>query len=530
MNWKMFFTIAVTLAALAATPRAQEQEPIRESVSVVNVEVPVRVFADGEPVSGLGKEDFEISEGGKPQPINGFTVLHKTLAAAPAPLSAAEAAPAASRYFVLIFRTYDFNDELQQGLQYLFAELFRPEDQLLVMANSRTLAFERLDDAAGAQGQVAEVLRAECQRAHNQLLGYVRGIEQNLNMTQFKLTLPSRGNDATPEYIEGFLRSYMAAWKDFKRNYLSLELDKFYYFARHLEKVRREKWVLNFYQLEQFPQIAMSSEFKRSLNTIVRRFQESENPTTVAQGRILEKLMQDIDGEMNVARDFPAEEVSKLFYKVNATFHSFFMRVFLDSDSNELQFRSVASDIENSLRELTRVTGGTLASSNDLDASLAAAAERADDCYVLTYEPANPKKVGKIKVKVKGRGYKVVYDDNIRADYISAYLAKKAAESPAVKVSELSFQDRKLSFVISDFALAKVKDKPAGVLSVRIRVTAAGGGSAFDQTRDLHADRGRISLSLGFASLPPGKYDIVVDVLDRVSGKTCTEVIQPVVR
>jgi VWFA-related protein len=521
----------LAVLALAAPLAAQATEPIQERVSVVNVEVPVRVFADGQSVAGLTKEDFEITEGGKAQQINGFYFFHKRISPETGPLPGADQAQRPSgRYFVLIFRVYQDNEDLENGLNFLFEKVLRPDDQLLVMANNRTLAIERLGAEPDAQAKIREILRSESQKAHNQLLSYVHSIEQSINMTQFKMKMRTMRYDAGPDYLQDFLNSYLMAWKDFKRRYLTLEMDKFYYFSKHLEKIRKEKWVLDFYQLEMFPQIAFGSEIENQLRNYFRQLQESENPTLIAQGRILEKLFQNIQTELDVRQEFPAEEASKLFYKVNATFHSFFMRVFQDTDSSQLEMRQVATEIENSLRELTKATGGTLTTSNDVAAALAAASERTDDYYMLTYEPANPKKIGKIKVTVKNRKYKVLYDDNMRADYISEYLAKKDAENPSVKINDLSFRDGKLSFAISDFSMAKVKNETAGLVSVRIRVLAAGERSVFDQTKALHADKSRIALSLSFQSLAAGRYDIIVDVLDQVSGRTCTELIQPQVR
>ncbi|MBN2346775.1 MAG: hypothetical protein JXO51_10340 [Candidatus Aminicenantes bacterium] len=519
---------------LAAAPlQAQTEEPIRETVSVVNVEVPVRVFAAGRPVSGLAKEDFTIREDGKEQPINGFAFFQKRMNPAAALVRDGRAAEGAGRHFVLVFRTYECNEPLENGLRFLFSDVLRPEDQLLVMANNRTLQFERLGDDAGTEAKLLELLRSESVAARNQMLNFVRSIEQALNMTKFRTALRGGGragigSELSAEYLTNFLDNYLKAWQEFKRRYLRLELEKFYYFARHLERIRREKWVLNFYQLEQFPQIAFDSDIDRQLREYIGQLAASDNPTQKVQSRTLERQLQSIHREMNVADDFPAAEASKLFYKVNATFHSFFMRTFLSGDSADLQFRSVATDIENSLRALTETTGGTLVSSNDLDQALAAAGDKSDEFYVLTYEPTHPKKVGKIKVTVKGGDYKVLYDNNIRADYIRAYLERMEAENPAVKITGLSFRDRKLSFVIRDYSRPK-KGAP-GLLTVRIRVRDEDGESRFDQSKALQAEKDTFSLSLTFSSLGPGRYDVIVDVLDQVSGKTCSEIVQPLVR
>ncbi|MBE0665387.1 MAG: hypothetical protein IH584_06150, partial [Candidatus Aminicenantes bacterium] len=360
-------------------------------------------------------------------------------------------------------------------------------------------------------------------------LNFLRSIEQSLNMNKFRMAIGGRAA-LSADYLTNFLDSYLRAWQDFKRRYLSLELDKFYYFSRHLERIRKEKWVLNFYQLEQFPQIALGSEIERELNSYIGTLEESMNPTLIGQGRILKKLLQSIEMEMKVTKDFPAEEASKLFYKVNATFHSFFMRAFYDAGNPELEFHNVASDIENSLRALTEATGGTLISSNDVEASLATIGGKTDDYYLLTYEPTNAKKIGKLKVTVKDKKFKVLYDNNIRADYINEYLKKRDRENPSVKITELSFQKKQLAFVIRDYSQAKLKGETSGLLMVRIRIKNDREQSLFDQSKSLKSAKKTFSLSLDFDFLAAGKYDIIIDVLDQVSGKTCTEVIQPLVK
>ena len=64
---------------------------------------------------------------------------------------------------------------------------------------------------------------------------------------------------------------------------------------------------------------------------------------------------------------------------------------------------------------------------------------------------------------------------------------------------------------------------------IRIRIKNSESQTLFDQSKALRAPKKTFSLSLNFNFLTAGKYDIIVDVLDQVSGKTCTEIIQPLV-
>jgi hypothetical protein len=511
--------------------RGQEEEIIREAVSVINVEVPVRVFFHGQSVPGLVKDEFQIFEDRKPQTINGFYALHKQMKSAAAGPATEQRMP--GRYFVLVFRIYDCNRQLENGVVKLFNDIFLPDDQVLVMANTQVQFFERLGDDDQAQAKILELLKNESRKAFNQMLATLTSIERVVNISKFKMTLRDAqtkiqiDKGILQDYIKGFLQTYLDAWREFKRLYLALDIDKYYYFSRHLEKVKREKWVLNFYQLEMFPQIAINSDIERSLSNFLDSLRSSEDPTASAYVSMITQLLNDIRKEMNVSNSFPAEEVSKLFYKVNATFHSFFIRTFKDTDNSELQFKNVATDIENSLRDLTRKTGGELLASADLQQSLDTLALKTDDYYMLTYEPANPKKVGKIKVEVKNQKYDVLYDNNIRADYINEYLQRKEAETPSVKIRGLVFKNKKLSFSIEDFSQTKIKGETLGMLTVRIRIKNSQEQIFLDQSKSLQASKKPLSLSLGFNSLSAGKYDIIVDVLDQVSDKSCTEVIQP---
>ena len=509
-------------------PGVRAQEIVKEKVSVVNVEVPVRVFLDGVPLAGLGREDFRLSEGKVPQRINGFTVRRKRMSVQNIELRP-EAAAAPSRYFVLVFRLLEYNDAMRKGVRHVFERLLREQDRVLVMVNERTLLLTPALDLKGRLALLDSLLEEEALSARRRLEQFFLSVQKDLDQTRLR-TLLERDSSFMAQRIVDFLDRYLRVWVEFKNKYLIPDLDKFYRFARHLEKVSEEKWVLTFFQIEMFPNMKISGQIHREIVQLISELQVAR-PEDAVHARIIEQLLERIDRELNAADDFPVEEVSKMLVKVDTTYHCFIMGVQRETLSEDLEYKKVASDIENSLREITRRSGGEVIFSGDVGSSLRAIEKREDVYYVLTYEPRDPGRRGKVKVQLAGHPEaKLFYDDNIRADYISEYLRKKDAESPSVKIRDLAFKERKLSFVIDNFSLARLKSETAGMISVRIRVKAGDEKSVVDQTRPLKTDKDKISLSLSFPSLPAGKYDIIVDVLDQVSGKTCTEVIQPVVR
>jgi hypothetical protein len=505
---------------------AQEDETLKETVSVINVEVPVRVFLDGKPVIDLKKEDFTIYEDGKAQAINGFQLVTKKIASGESP-----AGPAilASRYFVLAFRVFDFNDPLQDGLKYVFDKILLPQDQLLVLINEKTRTYQDVADKEKIRSEIEADLREQCRSARKTIQANTKEFDEWINHVEqaFK---NGENWGSKPAMMRDFLQKYLDMMLIFKKRFLTQDIDQYYYFAEHLEKVRKEKWVLNFYQQEILPRLNPNKDMLAIVRTVISECEESPYGELRGFEIILTQLLQRIETEAKTGVEFPVEEVSKLFMKVNATFHTIFINAQMDADSQNLDLQQIGSGIQTNLQDLTEKTGGKLIVSSDLVSSLGTIIVTEDSYYMLTYSPDNPAKKGKIKVKTASKKHDLLYDNNLRANYISEYLRQKEKESPTVKIKGLGLIAKKLSLSLQDFSLSKVKDETCGWLKIHIIVQNSDRQVFFNQEKVLKASSQSFSLSLDFNFLPAGKYDIIVKVLDQVSGKTATEVIQPLIR
>ncbi|HEV7507712.1 MAG TPA: VWA domain-containing protein [Thermoanaerobaculia bacterium] len=93
------FAVTATAAVAPAAP-APPQQTFGGSTDVVEVEVPVQVIRDGQPVRGLKAEDFEVYDGRTRQALTGF---HAVDLAAPAAQRAAAVPLAGRRQFLLFF-------------------------------------------------------------------------------------------------------------------------------------------------------------------------------------------------------------------------------------------------------------------------------------------------------------------------------------------------------------------------------------------------------------------------------------------
>jgi len=513
-------------------PSAQEQEhePIVEKVTVTNVEVPVRVLYKGEPVTDLTKDDFTLYENKKKMAINGFFLKRKKIKVTGTAEVIQESTPVKPRTFVLVFSITDFNEYLVKAVDHLFENILRTNDRLLLLANDKTLEYPNLENREEIKSQLMTELREQSKAARFRLMKYINQVETYLNMQDFKEAIGMSGSLARSaerrdrvQQIVGFLEKYMVTWNDYRNKYLTPQLDRFYNFSRYLEGIKGDKWVLSFYQFDLFPKICMTSEIMDRLRIMASILIESDEGGANALGKRLNTILNQLLVELNVNKTFPLEEVSKLFYKVDATFHSFFIKSLKITGADDLEYQEVASDIERTLKEITDITGGQNITSNDLVKSIETVSELEDVYYILTYAPLDPKKAGKLKIKVKNKKYNVLYDDNFRSDYINDYFKKMAEtfQSMDIKIEDFSFKGKILAFTVKNYMMKKEGDNNIGRMKVRIKLTSSDSNAVlFDQAKVFTAQKTEMKISLGaFKKIQKGEYDFTIDAVDMFTGK-----------
>jgi hypothetical protein len=527
-QWTKGVTISALILLMAAdilwpvsAAREQEHEKIVEKVTVTNVEVPVRVLYKGEPVTGLTIDDFTLYENKKKMKINGFFEKHKTLSIVRAEAEAA-APKAPPRTFVLVFNVSNYNNYFEEAVNHLFDNILKPEDRLLIFANDKTRQYNNLTEKDKVKAQLVADLKEEGMKAKGRLQQYISRVETYLKVDDFRRMFTGRfGKTEAEEAIE-FLKKYSLTWSEYQQTYLLPRVEQFYYFSRFLEKVKGQKWVLNFYQFEFFPRIRPGSRTLRKLRDLSSVLTQSEKATNHALGRKLDMMLNQLNTDLLLDRRFPNEQVTKLFYKVDATFHSFFIKSSNSAFLQDIEYNEVSSDVEKILKGITNITGGENITSTNLVQSLETVTKKEDSYYVLTYVPADPKKSGKLKIKVKNKKYKVLYDDNFRVDYINAYFARlgKKIETPDIQIKEFSFKRKILAFTVSEFLMRKMEGKNIGRMKVRIRLTNANNKKLFDSSKLLTAQKNVMTISLPvFKNIKKGEYNFLIDAVDIFTGK-----------
>jgi hypothetical protein len=528
---KIILLIVISCSTVLAAPHGQEParnkpeieyKPIIEKVTVTNIEVPVRVLYKNKPVTNLSKGDFTVYEGNKKMEINGFFLKRKKLKTTGSKQVTLEKESAPPRTFVLVFSITDFNDHIKKAVEHLYEDIFRSNDRLLIFANDKTLRHDNLENKDELKRQLLTDLKEESYKVRRRLINYINKIETYLNMHDFRVRFYLR-RDLRPERLVSFLKKYLLTWNEYKRKYLTPPVDRFYYFSRYLEGVNTEKWVFNFYQFDLFPKINLDSETMNKIREISTQLINSREAGSHSMGRMINTLLNQMLVDLNVSSGFPTEDISKLFYKVDAAFHSFFIKNKERVSLNDMEYEEVASDIEKTLKEITDITGGQNITSNNLVKSIDTVSELEDIYYILTYVPQDPEKAGKLKIKVKNKKYKVLYDNNFRADYINEYIEKleEKIKVPEIKIKDFSFQGKVLAFTVKDYMMKETGNNAVGRMKVRIRLTDGDKIlNLYDQEKICVAKNNEMKVSLGaFKRIAMGEYHFFIDATDLLTGK-----------
>src|SRR5437867_536184 len=100
----VFALLASTLLFSGISQGQESRSAVRETAQAVLVEVPVRVVdRSGNPVRGLGIEDFELYDEGKKQVLVAADVVDLAEKGFQPPKADEDVAPAARRHFLFLF-------------------------------------------------------------------------------------------------------------------------------------------------------------------------------------------------------------------------------------------------------------------------------------------------------------------------------------------------------------------------------------------------------------------------------------------
>jgi hypothetical protein len=528
---KQFLPFILALCFIIPSIAPQEKEKISEPIviKVVNVQLPVRVFFKGQPVDSLKKSDFKIFEGKDRQSINGFYIKRKIITPYFQRNRISQGSP--SRYFVLVFQLSDYNQQLQEGLDYLFNFFLTSNDHLLVFINQKSLSYEPLQDKYLALVKITQLLKQQAKEARKHMVTYLKAIENELN--GFKEITKWRPASSPSGYkipLKNCMEKYLSILKEYRTRFLTPDIENYYRLSKLLKGIKKEKWVIHFYQTPLFP--TMTTKTRKWIEDSIEALSTSLRAEDKSFYRVMRRLMNRYEMARDVTKEFSGDKISKIFYDVDATFHSVIMPIRKEILSEDLQYESVNTKIHRLLKEICHKTGGDVSLSTDLRSALRKIKDIEDIYYMITYAPKNLQNTAKVKVLTSNKNHQVIYNENIRASAINQNPLKEPQLAPdsSLEIKNTFLKDKKLYLEITGFRTIKTADQYRGSININITIKDINNQVLYNKSNTLSTRKATINLSIAFNWLKKGSYTISVEAKDLLSGDTAHQFLESTIR
>jgi len=386
----------LVLAAVLCVPGPFAQD-LQHVVSVVNIEIPVRVFKGDAFVDHLTLQDFEVLENGIPQTIESIYLIKKTeIKRGDGKIGAP---PQVSRQFVLFFEMSEYMAELDRALDLFFEKVFLPGDSLIVVTprNRYQMRSEALSvPRSQLKNQLRAKLRQDILVGNTEYLGAIRDLESAM------------ANDAATllERVDLY-STYLSKLENLRR----VDEASLLQFGEYLKTTPGQKTVYLFYQKEFIPK----------LNSKILERTMTENQSDQA---LVLKLMENFQFFTREVR-FDVEAIKRAYSDSSITVHFLYVTKTPANDisitnpnRSNLEMAEQSEDVFSAFMEISGATGGISDSSANAASAFERAVDASENYYLIYYKPKNYKADGRFReltVKVKGGDYRILH----RAGYIA---------------------------------------------------------------------------------------------------------------
>jgi hypothetical protein len=505
------FLLVVLAAVLDVTAlRAAEQDRGGE----LEMQVAVRVFRDGAAVDNLREQDIELLIDGAPQAVSGWRNAKKRIGAL------AESSP---RFFVLIFHLHEYPANLGQALTKLFHDLLRNDDRLLVVANQASLLIDRLTDWEKSAATVETFVKEQTRRFRQALETDRKNLAELIEKITSDYTRVT-ANIHRHYYMKGFklsLEEYLLFIRQYKQRYLVPSPGLFSGLRPQLAENRGEKWIIAFWQVSEVPKIPKKN--KDLVTRVFSDFQASDWYDENNYGNLIKRWLIEAESVFSEADAFPGPDIYNLFAGFAATLHAFYVPPPERAIEKDAEFRHVASQAQEILADLAKNSGGLFREFTEPENDMAAIAEKSDSYFIVNFNPVSAYK----KVRINPADKKM----SLWFDAVGAGGREAENRSPSslldaqIDLRDVALQKRALAFKIVHFLQESDTAKSGNKILVRICLKDGQERKVFDQSRYLVPKKNELAVNLDLPHLPAGRYTVVIEVGDWLTGKTHTRIL-----
>jgi len=382
-------------------------QELSHKATVINIEIPVRVYRGTTFGSNLTLKDFEVLDNKEIQDIEAVYLIKGT--SIQREEGKRSVRPQVARQFVLLFEMMDWQPELDKALDLFFDDVIQPGDALIVITPMKR--YRMLPEALVRQPtrSIKEQIRGKIRRDIVMGASEYRTIIDEMYRY---LSKPPEGERELP--LDERMHYYTTSLNRLE-TLRNVDEKGLLEFAGFLKNLPGQKFVYFFYQKELIPQF--------SPNVDVRTMLDKTDDLALTF-----KLLEQFQLFRRESR-FNVEAVKKAYADSSISVHFLFLtktpstknpiEVYQRADApSEIIMVDRSEDIYGAFGEVAKATGGISDSSANAAASFVRAVNASENYYLVYYKPKKYVPDGsfhELEVRVKSGSYQVAH----RAGYMA---------------------------------------------------------------------------------------------------------------
>jgi len=502
-----FMLICTALATAQTLPKQSEEEPIKEYVSVTNVELLLRVINEKKTIGGFQKEDFILLEDGKERPINGFFELKKQMRSHAD--KGLQARPLNGRLFLLFFWATQSQTVIRPHLDAFFEQVYLPQDRVILLSNESQFEIKSPADIPSVREQFEHSLQTEIEKKRTHWNAIHRDISFEIE-SMINLIRLNRNLNEVIKCLNEFVTKYAQFVKEIEIMSKDVDFKKMNPMTDSLKHIIASKWALIFFEPPQVPVVDIFSLKSQIENVIVGDDMGTIVSTWFKKMADIEMQLAQLGNQSGLYEKTKSQFINAdtVFHFINMVSPSYNTINKADEDPF-IAFKPISSRWENVLKSISRATGGQIGKIESDPTVLNNFFDSEDISYLITYVPLNSKKQNR-KITIKFRNPNspqstgnLIFGRQIELD-----------KTPAVQIDRIVHYQDILTLTCSQFYPIQTEKGPQGHLQVQIV-------AQLKDSEPLTLFSGQVEysepLKIPLALPQPGEWELMVLVTDSMT-------------
>lgn len=390
---KIVILLLIALSFLLSAQSQEEEpqtEPLKEYVSVTNVELILKVVQDGRTLGGFKKGDFKLLEDGRECPINGFFELKKTMKA---PANQEKlSTPLPGRLFVLLIWASQSQSEIDRHLDHFFKDVYTPQDRVILASNDLHMEITHPEQISKTREEFRRMLSQEILKKENHWRVLYRDLSFEIDQMIRVIRLNKNGGEVY-RFLNNFKTKYDQYIKEIEFMTQHVNFKQMETMSEDLRKLNTAKWAMVFFEPPRIPMLDIMQLKSEVENVIV-----CDDDGTMVGNWFRELTLIDMRLSQQSNRFGLYEKLRTRFTQSDTVFHFLLMDTVTSIEIGKadetpfITYKPVASNWETILKGVSQNTGGMIGKIDTDPSVLSPLFEQEDISYLLTYVPRNSQK------------------------------------------------------------------------------------------------------------------------------------------